>query len=62
MFGKIKNYFIQSYEETKKIIWPSRKEVTSHSTIVVISMVVAMGITAAIDWALFRVIELLIYR
>ncbi len=62
MIGKIKKYFVLSYEETKKIIWPSRKEVTKHSTIVVTSIVIAMGLVALIDWLLFRLVEVAIYK
>ena len=62
MFGKIINYFKSSYEEMRKVIWPNRKEVTSHSMIVVLSMLISMGLIAAIDLMLFNLLETLIYR
>ena len=62
MFGKITNYFKSSYEEMRKVIWPNRKEVTSHSIIVVLSILISMGLIAAIDLMLFNLLEILIYR
>ena len=62
MFSKIQNFFTGSYEELKKVIWPSRKEVTSHTIIVIVSIAVSMLIVAAIDYGLFYLVQLLIYR
>ena len=62
MFGKIINYFTSSYEELKKVVWPSRKEVTSHTVIVVLSIVISMGVIAALDFGLFSLLQMLIYR
>lgn len=62
MFGKIKFFFIGSYAEFKKVIWPSRKQVVSHTLIVLISMFVAMAITAVIDLGFFTLLGKLIER
>jgi len=61
MIAKIKNYFISSYEEMRKVIWPNRQEVTNHSIIVVSSILISMGIIAAIDYGLFSLIQILLY-
>ena len=62
MFTKIINYFSGSYEELKKVIWPSRNEVISHTVIVVLSILISMGIIALLDYGLFNVLEILIYK
>ncbi|MBM2821071.1 MAG: Preprotein translocase subunit SecE, preprotein translocase subunit SecE [Candidatus Berkelbacteria bacterium] len=62
MIGKIVTYFTSSYEEMRKVIWPNRREVTSHTIIVIASIAVSMAIIALIDFGLFRLLELLIYR
>lgn len=62
MIGKIKNFFSGSFAELQKVVWPSRKEVTGHTLIVVVSITVAMAIVAAIDFGLFNLIQYLIYR
>lgn len=61
MIQKITNYFVSSYEEMRKVIWPNRNEVTSHSIIVVLSILISMGIIAAIDYGLFNLLQKLIY-
>lgn len=62
MLEKIINYFTSSYAELKKVIWPNRKEVTSHTIIVVLSILISMGIIAALDYGLFNLLEILIYQ
>lgn len=60
MFSKIKNFFIGSYEEFRKVIWPSRQELISHTVVVIISIFVAMAIVAAVDYGLFTLVQKLI--
>lgn len=61
MIQKIINYFTSSYEEMRKVIWPNRQEVISHTIIVVSSIIVSMAVIAAIDYGLFNLIQILIY-
>ena len=60
MIQAIKNFFIGSYEEFRKVVWPNRQEVISHTIIVIISMVVAIGLIAAIDYGLFLLVQMLV--
>lgn len=60
MFIKIKNFFTGSYEEFRKVVWPSRKEVISHTLIVIISIFVSMAIIASVDYGLFYLVQNLI--
>jgi preprotein translocase subunit SecE len=62
MITKIKLFFVGSYEEFLRVIWPSRQEVTSHTIIVVCSMLVAMGLIAALDYGLFNLVQILVTR
>lgn len=62
MITKIINYFKNSYQEMRKVVWPSRQEVLSHTIIVVIAIVVSMGLVALIDFGLFNVLQILIYK
>lgn len=62
MFAKIQNFFTGSLEELKKVVWPSRPEVTSHTMIVIISIAISMALVAIIDFGLFSLIQWLIYR
>jgi len=50
--NRIIRYFLEAKEEMKKVIWPSRKETTSHTLLVIgISLGVA-AFLGAIDYAL----------
>ena len=60
MIQRIKNFFIGSFEELKKVVWPNRREVISHTFIVIASTAVAMAIIATIDYGLFNVVQILI--
>jgi preprotein translocase subunit SecE len=35
IFDKIKNYFIGSYAEMKKVTWPTKQQTTNYSLLVV---------------------------
>ncbi len=62
MFGKVRQYFITAYEEMRKVVWPSREQVTTHTVIVVLAIVVSMALIAALDYGLFNLLQILIYR
>ena len=62
MINGVKNFFSGSYEEFRKVVWPSRKEVISHTVIVIVSIFVSMAIVAAIDFGLFTVVQMLIEK
>lgn len=60
--AKIKNYLIGVWEEMKKVIWPSRKEVVNHTTIVIISVIIAAIVFGFIDFLLSIGLENIILR
>ena len=62
MLEKIQNFFIGSYEELKKVVWPSRQEVISHTVIVVASIAVSMAIISILDYGLTFGIQWILYR
>jgi preprotein translocase subunit SecE len=59
-FRKIRDYFIQSYLELRKVSWPKRSEVISYTIIVIIVIGIAMLIVAAIDFSLLQLINFVI--
>ena len=54
------DYFRGVWAELKKVTWPTGKEVLNHTIIVIISAAVAIGITAAVDYGLSQLIQLLV--
>jgi len=53
-------YLRASIEELRRTTWPTREQATQYTTIVVISVLVVTGITAALDLGLSKGIEQLI--
>lgn len=60
MLQKITNYFTGSYEELKKVTWPSRQEIISHTVIVILSILISLGIIALLDLLFLNLIEMLV--
>ena len=60
MIKAIKGFFIGSYQEFRKVVWPNRQEVTSHTIIVIVSTVITMALIAAIDFGLFNLVQKLV--
>jgi preprotein translocase subunit SecE len=56
----IVDYLVGAWEELKRVSWPSRKDVLNHTVIVITSLIIAIGITSAIDYGLTFLIQLLV--
>jgi len=61
IYSQIKNYLIDSYRESKKVTWPSKKETTSHTMLIIsISLGMAVflgGLDYFFTWFLERFIK-----
>ncbi|HLD31201.1 MAG TPA: preprotein translocase subunit SecE [Patescibacteria group bacterium] len=61
IYSQIKNYLIDSYRELKKVTWPSKKETTSHTMLIIsISLGMAVflgGLDYFFTWFLERFIK-----
>ena len=57
---KIGRFFIEAYQELRKVIWPSREVVLRHTLIVIISVGITMLILSIIDIGLTKLIELIV--
>lgn len=55
-------YFIESWNELRKVAWPTRKEIINNTIIVLVSVVAAMGITASLDYGLSTLVQLVVNR
>lgn len=54
---KITKYFQSIWQELKKVSWPSRSTIVSHTAIVLVSSLVAMAAVSAIDYGLSKAVE-----
>jgi len=53
-------YFLDSYEELKKVSWPTRKQLIRDTLIVVVSSTVITAFVAVVDFGLSKVLEFLV--
>lgn len=62
MIQKIKNYFKGVVSETKKVTWPTRKQVINHTILVIVAIGLMMLIFGAIDLGFSKLLEQFILR
>jgi|SRR4051794_9841411 len=51
IFGRIGGFFREVVSELRKVIWPTRKELLTYTTIVIGFVSVMTAIVAVLDWA-----------
>lgn len=54
------NYFVGSWTELKRVNWPTRKDVINQTAIVLVSSIIAIAITSAMDYGLTYVVQYII--
>lgn len=59
ILAAIKKFFLDQKSETKKIVWPSKKQVINNTGIVLSVCLIFSVIIGGFDWALTAVIKLL---
>ncbi|MBI5728441.1 MAG: preprotein translocase subunit SecE [Candidatus Magasanikbacteria bacterium] len=57
---KIKTYFIESVVELKKVVWPSKKQTTTYTILVVVMSVGVAIFFAVLDYIFNRGLQTLI--
>lgn len=55
-----RQFLKECYAELKKVIWPSREDVVSQTTVVVVSIVIVSAVLAVIDFSALQLISKLI--
>lgn len=59
-FTRIKKWFHDLRSEFKKVIWPSKKTVRNHTTVVLVTIIVFSVFLGLLDTGLLKLMELLI--
>ena len=59
--NRLIDYLQGAQQELKKVVWPSRKEVTRHTLIVIgISLAVALFLGVVVDYTLTAILEIIL--
>ncbi|MFB9329537.1 MULTISPECIES: preprotein translocase subunit SecE [Paenibacillus] len=59
-FGSTFSFFSDSYAELKKVRWPSRKELTSYTLVVLFTIVVITVYFWVLDIGISELVELIV--
>ncbi|MFF3008167.1 preprotein translocase subunit SecE [Kitasatospora sp. NPDC057940] len=59
-FARIGLFYRQIIAELRKVVWPTRSELTQYTTVVVVFVVVVMGFVAGLDYGLSK-LSLLVF-
>ncbi len=58
LFGKILRYFREIVAELQKVIWPTRKELLTYTTVVIVFVTIVMSVVAGLDVGFARLMFL----
>lgn len=58
--NKVIKYFIESYQELKKVTWPTRKQLIRDTAIVIISAAAVTAFVALVDLGMTQLIQNLV--
>ena len=56
---RIVQFFVDSYAELKRVVWPSREEVASSTKVVIISTMIFGVVLGVVDFLLLAGIDLI---
>ncbi|MCX6806947.1 MAG: preprotein translocase subunit SecE [Candidatus Berkelbacteria bacterium] len=61
-FTKLISYLKESRDELSKVVWPSRKEVIQYSTIIILSILIAIAFIGGFDILLLKIVQFFVIR
>ncbi|WP_255952994.1 preprotein translocase subunit SecE [Streptomyces odontomachi] len=54
-FGRLALFYRQVVAELRKVVWPSRNQLTTYTTVVIIFVLILIGLVTLIDYGLDHV-------
>ena len=60
IFSRTAKFFRDQKGETKKIVWPSKKQVINNTGIVIVAVAMFSVVVGAFDWVFGQLIKLLL--
>jgi preprotein translocase subunit SecE len=55
--GRLALFYRQIIAELRKVVWPSRNDLTTYTTVVIVFVVVVIGFVAVVDWGFGKLIS-----
>lgn len=60
MFGKVKKFLNDVYQELQKVAWPSRPELIGSTAVVIVMSLIVAAFIGVVDWTVNQVVHILI--
>ena len=58
--NRVIKYFVDSYQELKKVTWPTRKQLIRDTAIVIVSAAIVTAFLALVDLGMSNLIEYIV--
>ncbi|GAA1915862.1 preprotein translocase subunit SecE [Streptomyces sodiiphilus] len=55
--GRLALFYRQIIAELRKVVWPTRHQLTTYTIAVIVFVLVVIGILVVLDWGFSRVVE-----
>jgi preprotein translocase subunit SecE len=55
--GRLALFYRQIVAELRKVVWPSRRQLSTYTTAVIVFVVIVIAILSVLDWGFSRAIE-----
>ncbi|MCX4447456.1 preprotein translocase subunit SecE [Streptomyces sp. NPDC087866] len=55
--GRLALFYRQIIAELRKVVWPTRNQLTTYTTVVIVFVVVMIGLVTVIDFGFARVVK-----
>ncbi|KUF17638.1 MULTISPECIES: preprotein translocase subunit SecE [Streptomyces] len=56
-FGRLALFYRQIVAELRKVVWPTRSQLTTYTTVVIIFVVIMIGLVTVIDYGFSNLIK-----
>lgn len=56
-FGRLALFYRQIVAELRKVVWPTRNQLTTYTTVVIVFVVIMIGLVTVMDFGFQRVVE-----
>jgi preprotein translocase subunit SecE len=57
IFGRLALFYRQIVAELRKVVWPSRNDLITYTTVVIVFVVVVISFVSVVDWGFTKLVS-----
>jgi preprotein translocase subunit SecE len=57
VFGRLALFYRQIVAELRKVVWPSRSDLITYTTVVIVFVVVVISFVSVVDWGFTKLVS-----